>query len=196
MKYIYGVTGTLPDYPLEKAKIKSYIGPVWKEFGSKFLADGGYLSQCKIKQIKIKYKNPPKGDYQTIKKDIFVNEYRLKIIKSIVEKEKSILILVERVEDEGKYLKDYLNKNIKNRKIIFLSGKDKSEIREKWRKEMEKNKNIVLIATYGIFSTGINIKSLKNLVIASSSKSKIRILQSIGRSLRKHESKSKTGAYI
>lgn len=60
---------------------------------------------------------------------------------------------------------------------------------------MENEKNIVLIATYGIYQLGVNVKSLKDIIIASSSKSKIRVLQSIGRSLRKHEDKSK-GAYI
>lgn len=61
---------------------------------------------------------------------------------------------------------------------------------------MEKDDSIVMIATYGIFSMGVNIKSLKNAIILSSSKSKIRILQSIGRSLRNHASKEKTGAFI
>lgn len=61
---------------------------------------------------------------------------------------------------------------------------------------MEKNGKIVIVATYGIFQLGINIKSLQNVVILSSSKSKIRVLQSIGRSLRLHESKEASGAYI
>ena len=61
---------------------------------------------------------------------------------------------------------------------------------------MEKEKNVVLIATYGIFSTGINIKALNNILLISSSKSKIRVLQSIGRSLRLHENKKDGWAVI
>jgi len=61
---------------------------------------------------------------------------------------------------------------------------------------MESNGNLIIIATYGIFSTGVNIKSLKNVLLISSSKSKIRILQSIGRSLRKHDNKKDEGATI
>lgn len=195
-KYKFGVTGTIPDHPLEKMRVISYIGPIWKKYNAKWLADNGYLSHCKVKQIKIKYKEGIKSrDYEDIRKDIFRRPYRLNIIKGITSNLENSLILVERVEDEGEYIKDYLSKNLKNKKVIFLSGKDKPEEREKWRKKMEKEKNIVLIATYGIFSTGINIKALNNILLISSSKSKIRVLQSIGRSLRLHENK-KDGAII
>ena len=79
---------------------------------------------------------------------------------------------------------------------MFLSGRDDVDEREKWRKRMEKRKDIVLIATYGILSTGVNIPSLSHVVLASPFKSKIRVLQSIGRALRKHEKKEDTGATI
>jgi len=196
-KYKFGVTGTIPDHPLEKMRVISYIGPIWKEYNAKWLADNGYLSHCKVKQIKIKYKEGIKSrDYEDIRKDIFRREYRLNIIKGITNNLENSLILVERVEDEGEFIKEYLSENLKNKTVVFLSGKNKPEEREKWREKMEKEKNVVLIATYGIFSTGINIKALNNILLISSSKSKIRVLQSIGRSLRLHENKRDGWAII
>ena len=106
-----------------------------------------------------------------------------------------VLVLVEKVKDEGEFIEEYLRKNLKEKEVVFLSGRDKSAAREVWRKNMENNGKIVIIATYGIYQLGINIKSLKNVVILTSSKSKIRVLQGIGRSLRLHENKE-DGAYI
>ena len=85
--------------------------------------------------------------------------------------------------------------NYTKRKTIFLSGNDDVGFREKWRKKMIAEKNIALIATYGIFQQGINIPNLKYLILAAPFKSKIRVLQSIGRALRAHEEK-KEGAFI
>ena len=82
-----------------------------------------------------------------------------------------------------------------DKKVVFLSGKDSIEEREKWRKECMKRKDLILIATYGIFKQGINIPNLKYIILAAPFKAKIRILQSIGRALRKHANKEK-GARI
>jgi len=196
MDYVFGVTGTLPDNILEKNRIISYIGPVWKEYKVDELSKKGYLSQCNIKQIKIKYNKSYQGDWNQIKYDVFRDDYRLKTLKSIVQNNNFVLILVEKVKDEGEFIEEYLKNNLEEKEVMFLSGRDKSTIREVWRKNMEKNGKIVIIATYGIFQLGINIKSLQNVVILSSSKSKIRVLQSIGRSLRLHENKKESGAYI
>lgn len=195
MKYKFGVTGTMPDAPLEKLRTISYIGPVWKEYSTKWLADNGYLSYCNVVQVKIKYKKNIKGDYKTQTYESFRNPYRLEIIRHIAENKSNLLILVEKVEEQGVFLKEYLEKKL-SKPVVFLSGKDKAEIRDIWRHRMEKDSDVVMIATYGIFSTGINVKAMKNIIISSSSKSKIRILQSIGRSLRLHDNKSDTGAYI
>lgn len=196
MKYLLGVTGTLPDNQLERNRIISYIGPVWKEYSVDWLAKNGYLSECNIKHIKIKYKKGFQGDYNDIKYNVIRDPYRLSILKSIVKQNDYILVLVEKVKDEGEFIEDYLKSNIKDKNVVFLSGRDKSKVRELWRKNMEESENIVIVATYGIFSMGVNIKALKNIVILSSSKSKIRILQSIGRSLRLHDNKKDGGATI
>jgi len=104
----------------------------------------------------------------------------------------NVLLLVGKVEKEGDYLKDILGTN---KEVVFLSGRDSVETREMWRAEMKNRKDVALIATYGIFQQGINIPNLKYIILASPFKSKIRVLQSIGRALRKHADKE-NGAYI
>lgn len=79
----------------------------------------------------MRYKNSFKGDYREIKDEVFRYEYRLQILKAIVENTRSVLILVEKVEDEGEFIKEYLSKELKDRTVVFLSGKDKDTVREK-----------------------------------------------------------------
>ena len=96
-------------------------------------------------------------------------------------------MLVNKVEDEGQFLLDYLNQfnDFKNCDIQFLSGKTKKDEREYWRQEaIKNNRKIRIISTYPIFQAGINIPGLSYVFFVSPAKSKIRVLQSIGRSLR------------
>lgn len=192
-----GFTGTLPSSKLDMFNVKGFIGPVIKEYGSSELAEKGYISHCNIKYINICYKDREKytGEYNDVKDKIFNNQNRLKYIKKIVSSvDNNILLLVGKVEDEGKILQKYLA-DIKDKEIIFIWGDTSVVEREKWRKECEQRKNIILIATYGILQVGVNIPSLKYLLFASPFKSKIRVLQSIGRTLRKHDTKDKAIIY-
>jgi superfamily II DNA or RNA helicase len=187
----FGLTGTLPNSKLDMWQITGYIGPVLKEYSSNDLAEQGYISKCNIKVMNLLYNDEYDGEYDKVKDEIFTNKNRLRFIyNTLSNTDDNILVLVGKVEKEGELLKKYLDKNnIKNKDIVFLWGDTKVEEREKWRLECEKRKNIILIATYGIMSVGINIPSLKYIMFASPFKSKIRILQSIGRSLRLHDSK-------
>jgi superfamily II DNA or RNA helicase len=112
----------------------------------------------------------------------------------------TVLLLVGKVEKEGVVLKEYFDAhkargNI-DKEVVFLSGKTSTdEEREFWRQEAMERKDLIVIATYGIFQLGINIPPLKYLVLAAPFKSKIRVLQSIGRTLRKHTEKV-SGAQI
>jgi superfamily II DNA or RNA helicase len=103
------------------------------------------------------------------------------------------LVLFQYVEKHGKPLFEMIQKmaptTIENRKVFFVAGETDVDDRESIRHIVEKEENAIIVASYGTFSTGINIKSLKNLIFASPSKSRIRILQSIGRQLRKSETK-------
>ena len=107
----------------------------------------------------------------------------------------NLLVLVGFVEKEGEVLEQYLKTAFPKRKVVFLHGDTSSEEREKWRKRANKEKDIILIATYGIFQLGINIPTLKYLILASPFKAKIRVLQSIGRVLRKAAEKM-DGAFV
>jgi len=199
--YRLGFTGTMPLPPLDIWNVKSYLGPIIREYGAGQLGKEGYISKANIIIVDIKYQNDYKGTYNEVKDEIFKNPFRLKVLKEIIRSTKgNILLLVGKVEKEGTLLKEYLETQVDfhdtlKKDIVFLHGSTKVQEREYWRKECEKRKNIVLIATYGIFQQGINIPSLKYIVLASPYKSKIRVLQSIGRGLRNHKSK-KDGAYI
>lgn len=186
--YRFGFTGTMPTDRLDNMNIVSYLGPILREYGSKKLAEMGYINECLIKQVKIEYEDTVRGNYNDVRETVFSNRYRMGLIRHLVNaSDKSILVLVERVEKEGEVLEDYLKNSpeLEDREIMFLSGRDDADEREAWRKYADSNDNIVLIATYQIFQAGINIKSLQNLILAVPSKSKIRVLQSIGRTLRK-----------
>lgn len=198
-KFRYGFTGTMPLTKLDIWNIKSYLGPILKTFGSSELAEQGYISYCTVNLINIDYNDLEKykGEYNDVKDMIFTNENRLKYIhKTLQNLDGNVLVLVGKVEKEGKILKDYLDKhNTNGKEIVFIYGDTKIEEREYWRLEMGKRNNIILIATYQLFQLGINAPSLKYMLFASPFKSKIRTLQSIGRTLRKHDSKDQAIIY-
>ena len=195
--YRMGCTGTMPSTSLDNLQVSSYIGPVIIEYGSQKLAEEGYISTCKVNTIKVKHPVTYTGDYWEIKDQVFKNDSRIDLIKRIIENANdSMLLLVNKVEDEGEYLKDKLEQyeEMQDKEIVFISGKMKANDREYWRQRMNERGNVILIATYQVFSVGVNIPSLKYVLFASPLKSKIKVLQSIGRSLRKHTSKE--GALI
>ncbi|MHA2075793.1 MAG: helicase-related protein, partial [Candidatus Hodarchaeales archaeon] len=106
------------------------------------------------------------------------------------------LVLYSRVETHGAILFEKIN-NLKrdNRKVYFVHGGVDAEERETIREIVERENNAIIVASYGTFSTGINIKNLHNVIFASPSKSRIRNLQSIGRVLRKGKNKTKAKLY-
>lgn len=198
-RFRFGFTGTMPSQLLDCLQVQSYLGPVLREYGAARLAKMGYVAEAFIKMIHVDYKVPPKGEYNEIKDIVFNNPYRQGIIKDIIKNsDGNILILVGKVSDEGDVLKRLLKEDEQfgDYEIEFLSGRDSATEREKWRKRMDEVDNkIVLVASFGIFQQGINIKSLRHLILASPFKSKVRVLQSIGRTLRLHADKT-TGATV
>lgn len=196
-KYRFGVTGTLPTNRLDAMNVKSFIGPLVKTFTGRDLADMGFVSKCVIRQVRISYRTAYGKDYNYIRDNVFNDPFRLSVIKGIVKKSRnSVLILIERVEKEGMVLESFLKDEFPDREVVFLSGKDKSSVRDMWRKDINDKKNIICIATYGIFAMGVNVPSLREIVLASSTKSFIRVIQSLGRVLRKHVSKELGGAML
>jgi len=188
-KFRYGFTGTLPDNRLDMLNIKSYLGPVLREYGAGQLSEEGYISKANINAIHFNHGVDFIGEYSEIKEQAFQDKARLKLLADIaIGVDRNILILVGLVEKEGQVLEAYIREKT-NKTVIFLSGNDKVVEREHWRKECGVRTDIILIATYQIFSTGLNIPSLKYVIFGSPFKSEIRVLQSIGRALRLHADK-------
>lgn len=198
-QYRIGFTGTLHASELDNWNTKAYLGPIIREYPAGLLAEQGYISKATINMIHMKYRNKDwSGSYHDVRDSVFRHPFRLNLIKGLAKKvDHNVLLLVDKVEKEGELLLEYLKKDKDfNKELMFLSGKDDVGLREEWRHKCMKHDNIVLIATYGIFQMGINIPNLKYIILAAPFKAKIRILQSIGRSLRKHTNKIKSGALI
>jgi superfamily II DNA or RNA helicase len=118
------------------------------------------------------------------------NERRNKYIRNLcLNLQGNSLVLFQYVEKHGVLLKKLIEEKAENKKVFFVYGGVEAEEREKIRFITEKSDNAIIIASYGTFSTGINIRNLHNIVFASPSKSRIRNLQSIGRGLRRSDTK-------
>lgn len=195
-KWRFGFTGTIPKCRLDELMVKSYLGPVLKTFSAKDLADDGYISHCVINMLNINYIDKIKGEYNDVREIVFNQRYRLGLIKHICEQtDHTALILVDKIR-EGEVLEEMLIEHFPDRDVIFVSGRDNTELREKWRKVADLQDNVIIIATYPVFQMGVNIPSLRTLIFGSPSKSYIRIIQSIGRTLRLHADKEDVGAII
>ena len=197
----YGFTGTLPEEQLDRWSIIGKTGQVYYEKGSNELREEGFLTSAEVKVVKIEYKKKPKtyfkddeftstARYKAELDFLYESEYRNKVIKQISGNFKNnILILVNHIS-HGELLLDILN-NIPNREVYFVQGSVDVDDREKIKKSMEDNHGVICIAMSSIFSTGINIKNIHMIIFASGGKAFIRLVQSIGRGLRKHHSKEK-----
>ena len=128
---------------------------------------------------------------------LFNHDQRNKFIRNLaLDLKGNTLILYARVEGHGRVIYDMINSNVlEQREVFFVHGGVAAEEREKVREITETQNNAIIIASYGTFSTGINIKNLHNVIFASPSKSRIRNLQSIGRVLRKGNNKTKATLY-
>lgn len=123
--YRFGCTGTLSDDDLDDFNCRSYLGPVFKSYSAKYLKEQGYLADCQINQILLHYKKKFKGDYHEVKDEIFRNTFRLDIIRNKLLDVKSnlVLMLVNKVEDEGEFFLNYLKsfKEFDDYEIQFIS---------------------------------------------------------------------------
>ena len=128
---------------------------------------------------------------------IVTNVKRNNFIRNLaVDQKGNTLVLYNYVEKHGKPLFDMIDNKVKDdRKVFFVSGQTDTSDREAIRGIVEKQKNAIIVASLGTFSTGINIRNLHNIIFASPSKSQIRVLQSIGRGLRKSDNGKPTNLY-
>ena len=191
----FGLTGTLPDQKPEEWNILGKLGKVIYDKDSYELRLESYLTTVDIKIINIGYKDKPlyvsgSNNFKTELDFIYDNDFRNNVIKNISEKfSNNSLILVNHLA-HGDALYDKLS-TIDGKQVYFVKGEVEVETRDEIKKIMETNSNVICIAMSSIFSTGINIKNIHMIMFASGGKSFIRTIQSIGRGLRLHESKSK-----
>lgn len=211
--YKIGVTGTMPDEEVDCKAIIGALGPVEIEVTTASLMEQGHVSKLeiiipfisygkeslqKIREITAEMESELRETATTVKYQAekkFIEtyipriKYICKIVNSKVAKKQNTLILVDTIE-AGKKFKKAMDVLVKDAvSIEHIYGEIEIDERVKVRQIMENNTGCVIIATASLFSTGISIKNLHNVIFATSTKSKIRTLQSIGRSLRLHESK-------
>ena len=196
----YGLTGTLPDNKIDQWNIFGKIGRVIYFKQSADLREQKYISQVHVAALKITYNNVPHftipsmvnptAGYEEEITWLQTNSFRNAIITKLVNKaDKNTLIMVDRIA-HGEELLKVLQANT-TKQVHFVHGAVDIEEREMIRKLMEDHDNVACIAISKIFSTGINIKNLHNIIFAAIGKARIKIIQSIGRSLRKHASKKR-----
>ena len=196
-KYRYGFTGTLDGTQTHKWVLEGLFGPSYKVTETKKLIDEGHLAKLDIQCLVLKHRPQKFDTYEDEIKYLISHENRNKFISNLsVDLKGNTLVLYTRVETHGAILYDLINKKVSDgRKVFFIHGGVDAEDREQVRKITEEEKDAIIVASFGTFSTGINIKNLHNVIFASPSKSRIRNLQSIGRVLRKGKDKVKAKLY-
>lgn len=205
-KYKFGLSGTLPkDDTLDKLTLMSQTGPVISEVKASFLQKEGHIAQCAVKVIEMNYatesqrtafqelaqnKYENKDVFQLEQNFVIQNESRLAFISNVIGKvPRNSLVLFHRIE-HGKRLYEKLRQE-SDKRVFYVDGGTDKDIREEYKKKMEAGEEIVIVASYGTFSTGISIKKIHNIFFTESFKSEVIIRQSIGRGLRQHSSKDK-----
>jgi superfamily II DNA or RNA helicase len=200
-EYRFGFTGTLDGTQTHKLVLEGLFGPAQKVISTKELMDSGTLADFKIKILALKYhdeirKIVSKMDYQAEMDFLVSHEGRNKFIKNLaLSLNGNTLLLFQYVDKHGRILEEMIKEEAGDRKVFFIHGGVKGEERDDIRGIVEKENNAIIVASYGTFSTGVNIKNLHSIIFASPSKSKIRNLQSIGRGLRKSDTKDSATLY-
>ena len=196
-KYRYGFTGTLDGSQTHKWVLEGLFGPSYKVTKTDELIRQGHLAQLDIQCLVLKHPPQKFETYQDEIEYLITHEQRNNFIKNLtLDLKGNTLVLFSRVEAHGAVLYEKINTNKKDdRRVFFVHGGVDVEQRELVREITERENNAIIVASYGTFSTGINIRNLHNIIFASPSKSRIRNLQSIGRVLRKGANKIKAILY-
>lgn len=201
-EFRFGTTGTLDGSQTHELVLQGLFGKVYRVTTTKQLQDNDTLAKLEIKRLVLEYEDNVRKDFgkQTYQDEIdFIvsHEKRNKFIKNLaLDLKGNTLILYNYVEKHGKPLFNMIRNDAdENRKVFFVSGDVATSDREAIRGIVEKQGSAIIVASLGTFSTGINIRNLHNIIFASPSKSQIRVLQSIGRGLRKSDDGSATTLY-
>lgn len=192
-EYRLGATGTVgKDSKVNRMTLEGYFGTLYKVISTRKLMDDGHLSDLKIKILVLKYPDSTKSRNKNLKYQeeidyIVTNKKRNEFITNLALKQDgNTLILFNFIEKHGIPLYELIkSKAHSSRSIFYVAGSTDADTREEVRKLTEKQSDAIICASLGVFSTGVNIKNLHNIIFASPSKSQIKVLQSIGRGLRK-----------
>jgi superfamily II DNA or RNA helicase len=194
VKYRFGLTGTLDGTETHRLVLEGLFGQVKKVTTTKELMDNKTVAQLDINCVVLKHteEEAQRVRYYTYAEEInyiVSHPKRNKFLENLCKSVKgNTLLLFQLVEKHGVILHNEIKKL--DRKVFFVYGGTTTSTREEIRAIAEKETDAIIIASYGTFSTGVNIRNINNIVFASPSKSRIRVLQSIGRGLRQTETKS------
>ena len=202
-KYRVGTTGTLDDSKVHKLVLEGLFGPVHNVTTTRELIDKEQLADLKIQCLILKYSkeecmNVKRLNYQEEMDYIVTHQKRNNFIKNLAKTQTgNTLVLFQYVEKHGRFLHDLIGDTLdhQTRRLFFVYGGTDTKDRETVRSITENENNAIIVASYGTFSTGINIRNLHNVIFASPTKSKIRVLQSLGRGLRLGDDKTKATLY-
>ena len=183
--YRYGLSGTIPkEGSLDRLTLMAYTGPLITEISANYLQNEGHIAGCKVKIIKMDYAPQSAKDafremsqnrYES--KDVFKFEQnyvinsigRLNFITNIISRVKGNgLVLFHRIEHGKKIYAKLRQEN--NKTVYYVDGNTDKDIREEYKKKMEAGEEVVIVASYGTFSTGISIKKIHNIFFTESCK--------------------------
>lgn len=198
-RHKFGFTGTLPEDKIDQWTIMGKIGPIIFQKRSFELREEKHVVPAVAQIIELSYKSKPNRSFSSnLAAENYKNEinflknsqFRNDVIQKLSNNtQNNVLILVDYI-DHGQKIYDTLKLNLKDKEVFYIKGDVDVQDRERIKKIMEYKENVVCVAISKIFSTGINIKNLHYIIFAGGGKSKIKVLQSIGRGLRLHSSKS------
>ena len=204
--YRIGLTGSLDDTECHKLVLEGHFGTIYRSATTMALIKQGYLASLDINCIIFEYpsvitKQFQRLSYQDEIEFIIGFQKRNEFIRDLaINLKGNTLLLYQRVDRHGKLLIQLIEDKLKKlkqfkRKTFFIFGGTATETREAVRAITEEQNDAIIVASYGTFATGINIRNLHNVMFASPFKSKIRNLQSIGRGLRLGDRKTKAKLY-
>ena len=201
VKYRFGFTGTLTNNDDSKAPneltITGLFGPAYSTINTKELIEKGRASELDIHCLVLKH---PKQTFTKFEDEIqylITHEKRNNYIRNLaISLNGNTLLMFSRVETHGEILYNLIQDKVKeNRKVFFIHGGVEGKDREAIREIVERENNAIIVASYATFSTGVSIKNLNNIIFGFPSKGKIRVLQTIGRGLRKASGKDRAVLY-
>ena len=196
-KYKVGLTGTLDGMEAHQLVLEGLFGRVDTVTKTVELMKQGHLTPLKVRIVLLRHGWVPFDHYQQEMDYLCMHTRRSNFICNLaLDLKGNTLVLFNYIEKHGEPLWEMINNKVsKDRKIFFIHGGVDAVEREEARSICEREKDAIILASYGTFSTGINIKNLHNVIFASPSKSRVRNLQSIGRVLRKGDNKAQATLY-